>query len=96
VVVGNLEGERTVIDSPEGRLLGRTHPAVNPQNMAFVDKDFKTLYMIGNALFRVWLGVAGTVQYQKEDRYVRNIQTSIRRDVGSWGGAERAESASAG
>ena len=51
------------IYSPDGKLLGKIHPAVNPRNIAFGDKDFKTLYMIGNALFRVRLDVAGSVQY---------------------------------
>jgi gluconolactonase len=49
--------------SPDGRLLGKIHPPVNPRNIAFGDKDFKTLYMIGNALFSVRLDVAGSVQY---------------------------------
>jgi gluconolactonase len=49
--------------SADGKLLGKIHPAVNPRNIAFGDKDFKTLYMIGNALFRVRLQVAGSVQY---------------------------------
>jgi gluconolactonase len=49
--------------SPDGKLLGKIHPAVNPRNIAFGDKDFRTLYMIGNTLFRVRLNVAGAVQY---------------------------------
>jgi gluconolactonase len=52
-----------VVYSPDGKLLGKIHPAVNPRNIAFGDRDFKTLYMIGNALFRVRLDVAGSVQY---------------------------------
>jgi gluconolactonase len=52
-----------VVYSPEGKLLGKIHPPVNPRNIAFGDKDFKTLYMIGNALSRVRLDVAGSVQY---------------------------------
>jgi gluconolactonase len=51
------------IYSPDGKLLGKIHPPVNPRNLAFGDKDFKTLYMIGNALFSVRLDVAGSVQY---------------------------------
>jgi gluconolactonase len=52
-----------VVYSPDGKLLGKIHPPVNPRNIAFGDKDFKTLYMIGNSLFRVRLDVAGSVQY---------------------------------
>ena len=47
----------------DGKLLGKIHPPVNPRNIAFGDKDFKTLYMIGNALSSVRLDVAGSVQY---------------------------------
>ena len=52
-----------VVYSPDGKLLGKIHPPVNPRNIAFGDKDFKTLYMIGDALSRVRLDVAGSVQY---------------------------------
>jgi gluconolactonase len=52
-----------VVYSPDGKLLGKIHPPVNPRNIAFGDNDFKTLYMIGNALSRVRLDVAGAVQY---------------------------------
>jgi len=50
-----------VVYSPDGKLLGKFHPPVNPRNIAFGDKDFKTLYMIGDALSRVRLDVAGSV-----------------------------------
>jgi gluconolactonase len=52
-----------VVYSPEGKLLGKIRPPVNPRNIAFGDKDFRTLYMIGNKLFRVRLDIAGSVQY---------------------------------
>jgi len=52
-----------VVYSPEGKLLGKIRPPVNPRNLAFGDKDFRTLYMIGNALFRVRMDIAGSVQY---------------------------------
>ena len=52
-----------VVYSPDGKLLGKIHPPINPRNIAFGDKDFKTLYMIGNALFRVRMNIAGSVQY---------------------------------
>jgi gluconolactonase len=52
-----------VVYSPEGKLLGKIHPPVNPRNIAFGDKDFRTLYMIGNALFRVRMEIPGSVQY---------------------------------
>jgi gluconolactonase len=49
--------------SSEGKFLGRIQPAVNPRNLAFGDGDLRTLYMIGNTLFRVRLDIAGSVQY---------------------------------
>jgi len=52
-----------VVYSPEGKLLGKIRPPVNPRNIAFGDKDFRTLYMIGNKLFRVRLDIPGSVQY---------------------------------
>ena len=52
-----------VVYSPQGKLLGKIHPPVNPRNIAFGDKDLRTLYMIGNSLFRVRMDIAGSVQY---------------------------------
>ena len=45
------------------RLLGKIAPPVNPRNLSFGDKDLRTLYMVGNSIFRVRLDVAGSVQY---------------------------------
>lgn len=58
-----LAAHGVLIYSPEGKLLGKIQPPVNPRNLAFGDKDFRTLYMIGNTLFRVRLDIAGSVQY---------------------------------
>jgi gluconolactonase len=52
-----------VVYSPEGRLLGRITTVVNPRNLAFGDRDLRTLYMVGNSIFRVRLDVSGSVQY---------------------------------
>ena len=49
--------------SPRGQLLGKITPPVNPRNLAFGDKDLRTLYMVGNSIFRVRVAVAGSVQY---------------------------------
>jgi len=58
-----LAAHGVLVYSPQGKLLGRIQPPVNPRNLAFGDKDFRTLYMIGNTLFRVRLKIAGSVQY---------------------------------
>jgi gluconolactonase len=58
-----LAARGVVIYSPQGKLLGKIHPPVNPRNIAFGDKDLRTLYMIGNSLFRVRMDIAGSVQY---------------------------------
>jgi sugar lactone lactonase YvrE len=36
---------------------------VNPRNLAFGDADLRTLYIVGNTIYRVRLEVAGSVQY---------------------------------
>jgi gluconolactonase len=51
------------IYSPAGALLGRIASPVNPRNIAFGDADFKTLYLVGNSIYKVRLEVAGSVQY---------------------------------
>lgn len=58
-----LAAHGVLVYSPQGKLLGKIQPPVNPRNLAFGDKDFRTLYMIGNSLFRVRLKIAGSVQY---------------------------------
>ena len=49
--------------SPAGQLLGRiTLPGV-ARNLAFGDKDLRTLYMIGNSLYRVRVPIPGSIRY---------------------------------
>jgi gluconolactonase len=48
--------------SPAGQLLGKISVPVNPRNLAFGDKDLRTLYMVGNSIFRVRVPVRGSVQ----------------------------------
>jgi gluconolactonase len=64
-VKGNLyvAARGVVVYSPDGRVLGKIAPPVNPRNLSFGDKDLRTLYMVGNSIFRVRLDVAGSVQY---------------------------------
>ena len=49
--------------SPEGKLLGKISPPVNPRNLAFGDSDLRTLYMVGNSIFKVRVVTPGSVQY---------------------------------
>jgi len=51
------------IYSAVGSLLGTIAVPVNPRNLAFGDKDFKTLYVVGNSIYKVRLRTAGSVQY---------------------------------
>ena len=51
------------IYSPAGQLLGKIAVPVNPRNLAFGDADMKTLYLVGNSVFKVRVDVAGSVQY---------------------------------
>jgi len=51
------------IYSPAGKLLGKIDVPVNPRNLAFGDADMKTLYLVGNSIFKVRMDVAGSVQY---------------------------------
>ncbi len=64
-VKGNLyvAARGVVVYSADGKLLGKIAPPVNPRNLSFGDKDLRTLYMVGNSIFRVRLDVAGSVQY---------------------------------
>jgi gluconolactonase len=52
-----------VVYSPDGKLLGKINSPVNPRNIAFGDKDFRTLYLVGNSIFRVRVDIPGSVQY---------------------------------
>jgi len=64
-IKGNLyiAARGVVVYSPDGRLLGNITSPVNPRNLAFGDKDLRTLYLVGNSIFRVRLDVAGSSQY---------------------------------
>jgi gluconolactonase len=64
-VKGNLyiAARGVLIYSAKGKLLGKIQPPVNPRNLAFGGEDLRTLYMVGNSVFRVRLAVAGSVQY---------------------------------
>ena len=52
-----------VVYSPAGQLLGRITLPGGARNLAFGDKDLRTLYMIGNSLYRVRVPVPGSIQY---------------------------------
>jgi gluconolactonase len=58
VAAGGVE-----VYSPAGQLLGKIAAPVNPRNLAFGDADMKTLYLVGNSIFKVRVDVAGSVQY---------------------------------
>ena len=64
-VKGNLyiAARGVVVYSPGGELLGRIATPVNPRNLAFGDSDLKTLYIVGNTIYRVRVDVAGSIQY---------------------------------
>ena len=49
--------------SPDGKFLGKIAPPVNPRNLAFGDNDLRTLYMVGNSIFKVRLETPGAIQY---------------------------------
>lgn len=51
------------IYSPTGALLGKIAVPVNPRNIAFGDDDMKTLYLVGNSIFKVRMETPGSVQY---------------------------------
>ena len=62
---GNLyvAARGVVVYSPAGQQLGKIAVPVNPRNLAFGDKDLRTLYMVGNSIFRVRVDIPGSVQY---------------------------------
>jgi len=49
--------------SPDGKLLGTISPPVSPRNLAFGDSDLRTLYLVGNSIFKVRVETPGSVQY---------------------------------
>ncbi len=64
-VKGNLyvAAHGVFVYSPSGRLLGTIATPVSPRNLAFGDSDMRTLYIVGNSIYRVRVEVAGSVQY---------------------------------
>jgi gluconolactonase len=48
--------------SPDGKLLGKINSPISPRNIAFGDKDLRTLYLVGNSIFRVRVDIPGSVQ----------------------------------
>jgi sugar lactone lactonase YvrE len=62
---GNLyvTSRGVVVYSPAGRLLGRIALPGNVRNLAFGDADLRTLYMVGNSIYRVRVTIPGSVQY---------------------------------
>jgi gluconolactonase len=51
------------IYSPTGTLLGKIAAPVSPRNIAFGDADMKTLYLVGNSIFKVRVDTPGSIQY---------------------------------
>jgi gluconolactonase len=49
--------------SPAGERLGTIAVPVNPRNLAFGDRDLKTLYLVGNSIYKVRVSTPGSVQY---------------------------------
>ena len=58
-----LTSRGIAVYSPAGQLLGRITLPGGARNLAFGDKDLKTLYMIGNSLYRVRVPIPGSIQY---------------------------------
>jgi gluconolactonase len=49
--------------SPDGKLLGTISLPINARNLAFGESDLRTLYMVGNSIFKVRLETPGAIQY---------------------------------
>ena len=62
---GNLyiAARGVAIYSSKGGLLANLTPPVNPRNLAFGDRDLRTLYLVGNSIFRVRVPIAGSIQH---------------------------------
>jgi gluconolactonase len=58
-----LTSRGIAVYSPGGQLLGRIELPGNARNLAFGDKDLRTLYAIGNSLYRVRVPIPGSIQY---------------------------------
>jgi len=50
------------IYSPSGTQIGKIEVPVNPRNLAFGDADMRTLYLVGNSIFRVRVETPGASQ----------------------------------
>ena len=80
-VKGNLyvAARGVVVYSPGGELLGKIATPVNPRNLAFGDRDLRTLYLVGNSIFRVRLR-CGRDRFSTE----RSAQRSVPNACGTW------------
>ena len=58
-----LTSRGIAVYSPRGQLLGRIELPGNARNLAFGDKDLRTLYAIGNSLYRMRMPIPGSIQY---------------------------------
>jgi gluconolactonase len=58
-----LTSRGIAVYSPAGELLGRITLPGGARNLAFGDKDLRTLYIIGNSLYRVRVPIPGSIQY---------------------------------
>jgi len=58
-----LTSRGIAVYSPAGQLLARIALPGNARNLAFGDADLRTLYVIGNSLFRVRVPIPGSIQY---------------------------------
>jgi gluconolactonase len=58
-----LTSRGIAVYSPGGQLLGRIELPGNARNLAFGDADLRTLYVIGNSLYRVRMPIPGSIQY---------------------------------
>jgi len=62
---GNLyiTARGVVVYAPDGKQLGKINPPVSPRNLAFGDSDLKTLYMVGDTVYKVRVDIPGSLQY---------------------------------
>jgi gluconolactonase len=58
-----LTSRGVTVYSPTGQLLGSIELPGNARNLAFGDADLRTLYIIGNSLYRVRVPIPGSIQY---------------------------------
>ena len=58
-----LTSRGIAVYSPRGQLLGRIELPGNARNLAFGDADLRTLYAIGNSLYRIRMPIPGSIQY---------------------------------